>query len=106
MSKEFNAKMAEYHKEVHELWLKTIMPVAALCIVISVSLTWGVMQFSEQSSINWLLPALCLFVISMILPIKMLYPERPTEESIAHDRVLNAIGQKFCETKNNVETKL
>lgn len=100
MSKELNARMAEYHKEVRDLWLKTILPFSALCLAITFGLTWGVMQLGGQPSMDWRLLALGMSVVLMILPIKMLYPECPTEEGIAHDRVLNAIGQKLRETRN------
>lgn len=97
MNEHLKVQFEEYRKEVRDLWLKTIPAMVVVCVVVFYGITWVMTQliFTQPLEIDWRIIAACFSVATIIPPIMMLYPERPTEESVAHDQVLNAIGSQL-----------
>lgn len=97
MNEQLKMRHAEYIKEVRGLWLTQFPVIAAACIVIVFGMIWGMVKLTGAQPFNadWRIVAACVSLALMIPPIKLLYPERPTEESVAHDQVLNALGRQL-----------
>lgn len=67
MDKELEERLAAYRTEMRDLWLK----------------------------MDWRFVAAIMSIVLMIPPVKMMYPERPTQSSVEHDRLLNEIGRRL-----------
>lgn len=94
---ELEYRLAAYHVELREFWLKQVPFLAIICAAVAFGMTWSMLELSGAQLFNtdWRVMGAIISVGLMILPVQMLYPERPTLASIEHDRVLNQIGHRL-----------
>lgn len=100
---EYEARLADYHKAVRNLWLKIIPALLCVSVVISFGVFWLLIHFSGVVPLDtpdWRLVAAVSSVALLILPVKLHYPERPSPESVKLDKLLNAIGRQLQESKH------
>lgn len=86
-----NQRLAQYHVE-RQKWLRESVITMAVCIAVTMGMTWLAMQFAEQPIEYWQVEAVILGIFIAGLPIKMDMPARPTQADVEQDQALRRMA--------------
>jgi len=88
---QFSDRMPEYRAAARKFWTIEALPLAFISAVTIFGLTWIVSRILGVSGHDRWYAAITLFLASMTLAIKIMHSERPTEDSVAYNLMLNRI---------------
>lgn len=87
----YDQRMQAYKKDCQDFWLKEFSVVGAVGVVVISGLMLGASKlpgFQPPFDLDWRQLALLIWIASMIMPIKMMHPERPEPGDVLRDQAL------------------
>lgn len=98
-SKELNELLQRHKADILSFW-KQFAAFAVLDFVVVFGLVFASVHFGLYvESTDWKITAALFWFILLIPPFKMMYPEKPTEELVELNKVLNEIGRRVNSSK-------
>lgn len=90
----FENRMKKYRSDCTNFWLKEFSVFALIGAVVIFGLMYGASKipgFKPPLNLDWKQIALLLWVVAIILPIKMMHPEKPSPEDVSRDQLLRRL---------------
>lgn len=98
-SKELNELLQQYRADVMAFWLE-FSALSSICFVVVFGLVFASVHFGLYAeSTDWKVTATLIWLVLLVPPFKMMYPEKPSEEIVELNKVLNEIGRRVNSIK-------
>lgn len=84
----YEQRKQQYRDELKTFWLVEFTAFAVIDASITFCGMYGLHKIGIEPDLDWRLSALLMWLLMLILPVKMLYPEKPCPSDILRDRAL------------------
>lgn len=101
LKENLSVRNQEYRKELRDFWLTLMLPMTVVFGTFMFGGCYWLSSHSERGTVDWRIAAVLFTFGAMILPYFMFKPSKPTPLSLAHDGLLNQIGEACSKQRQN-----
>ena len=84
----YEQRKQEYSEDCREFWMKEFPPLATIGAVVVLGGMYGLSKIGLTPDLDWRVSALLIWVVLLIAPVKMMYPEMPHPNDVLWDQAL------------------
>lgn len=97
MTDDLKIATEKYREQVRIFWTRDALILFVFGLAVISAVMWGLAQFfgGQPLDTDWRIVSVIFTVSAMVPCVLVLHPDKPTQESVAYDKLLNELGREL-----------